>query len=198
MSTFFNNILNENPIYKDSIINVGVPLLQDVLYGNNTYSILYLPNLYNTGAYQQNHNNIYYSNGNQNTALQMILEKINTPSLFVIDLSNDTLDYSIYDAPSVRGYATTNPVIPSTCSDIITSIYQYQNTFIVFIKNYTNILDISNNRISNIQYDGSEACFTFDPVPIPVTEPVPIPVTEAVPTAVEPVTEALTDPTIQV
>ena len=171
MSSFFNTILNTNPIYKDSIINIGVPLLQDTLYGNNTYSILYVPNWYNTGVYQQNHNNIFYSNGNQGTALQMILEKINEPSIFLMDLSNDTLDYSTYDTPSVSGYATTNLVEPSTCNDIIAIVLQYQNSFLLFIKNYTSILDISNSRISNIEYNGSEACFTFDAVE-PIIDPV--------------------------
>ena len=144
MSPFFNKVLSENPIYKDSIINVGVALLQDELYGNNTYSIIYLPNTYNTGAYQQNHNNIFYSNGNQDTALHMILEKINEPSLFVVDLSNDTLDYSVYDSPSVRGYATTNPVVPSTLYNTYSLPSKFTTVPVVGVILYFNLSPVTN------------------------------------------------------
>ena len=165
MTDFFNTILSNNPTYSDSIINIGLPILTDILYGMNTYTILDLPNYYYTGAYQYNHNTIYYSAGNQVTALQMILQQIVVPSIFIMDLSNDTLDYSIFDTTSVRGLQSfVDPVNPSICNDFIPILEMNQNSFIVYIKNYNESFTLSNSRISSSNIINSEAYFFYDAI----------------------------------
>ena len=165
MTDFFNTMLSNNPTYLDSIINIGLPITTDRLYGFNTYTILDLPNYYYTGAYQYNHNTIYYSAGNQSTALQMIIQQIVVPSIFIIDLSNDTIDYSIFDTIEVRGLQSfVNPISPSICSDFIPIIEMYQYSFIVYIKNYNSSFTISNSRISSSTITDSEAYFVYDAI----------------------------------
>ena len=163
MTDFFNTILSNNPTYLDSIINIGLPITTDKLYGYDTYTILDLPNYYYTGAYQYNHNTIYYTAGNQSTALQMIIQQIVVPSIFVKDLSNDTLDYSIFDTTAVRGLQSfVDPISPSVCSDFIPILEMNQYSFILYINNYTSSFSISNTRISSFNMSGSEAYFIYD------------------------------------
>ena len=165
MSTYFLSLLSNYSNYSDNIINIGMPILTDNFYGSNTYTILNLPNYYYTGAYQYNHNTIYSSPGNQASVLNMVLGQINKNSIYVIDLSNDTLDYSIYDTPAVRGLQSfVDPIAPSVCSDFIPILETNIYSFIIYIKNYSNTFILSNSRISIYDISNNEAYAVYNAV----------------------------------